>query len=87
MCPDVVLVLLGSDNVKVTVDVPQVDDWNGGTINRLIDVIVPTKKATGSVVANFRSVAKEGDLRSHPVVGQLLDAVMLEKLDMKATVS
>lgn len=56
------------------------DDWNGGDITWLIDVIAPTQKATGSVVANFKSVVKEGDLRLHPIVGQMLDKEMLEKL-------
>lgn len=59
------------------------DEWNSGDITWLIDVIAPTQKATGSVVANFKSVVKEGDLRLHPVVGQLLDAETLEKLGMK----
>ncbi len=58
------------------------DDWNGGDITWLIDVIAPTKKATGSVVANFRSVVKEGELRLHPIVGQMLDKETLEKLGM-----
>lgn len=59
------------------------DDWNGGDITWLIDVIAPTQKATGSVVANFKSVVKEGELRLHPIVGQMLDKEMLEKLGMK----
>ena len=52
-------------------------------ITWLIDVIAPTKQATGSVVANFRTVVKEGELRLHPVVDQMLDAETLEKLGMK----
>ncbi|MEJ6399511.1 toxin-activating lysine-acyltransferase [Yoonia sp. 208BN28-4] len=59
------------------------EDWNSGDIAWLIDVIAPTQKETGSVVANFRSVVKDGELRLHPVVGQLLDTETLEKLGMK----
>jgi len=59
------------------------EDWNAGDIPWLIDVIAPTPKATGSVVANFKSVVKEGDLRLHPVVAQLLDKDTLERLGMK----
>ncbi|MGH1330267.1 MAG: toxin-activating lysine-acyltransferase [Paracoccaceae bacterium] len=59
------------------------DEWNGGDITWLIDVIAPSKKATGQVVGNFKTVVKEGELRLHPVLGQLPDQETLEKLDMK----
>lgn len=59
------------------------DEWTSGDTAWLIDVIAPSKKATGSVVANFRSVVKDGQLRLHPIVAQLLDAETLEKLGIQ----
>jgi hypothetical protein len=52
------------------------EDWQSGEINWLLDVIAPDAKATGQVIANFRQVAKEGDLRVHPLVAGLVDAEM-----------
>ena len=45
--------------------------------------VAPTPKATGQVTANFKSVVDGGELRLHPVVGQLLDKETLGKLGMK----
>lgn len=56
------------------------EDWNSGSNNWLIDVIAPDRKATASVIANFKQVVKEGSLRLHPQVTQLLDAETLEKM-------
>ena len=59
------------------------EEWNGGDITWLIDVIAPTPKATGQVIANFKSVVDGGELRLHPVVAQLLDEEALEKFSRK----
>ena len=56
------------------------EDWASGEINWLLDVIAPGSKATASVIANFRHVVKEGDLRMHPIVGRLVDKEVLEKM-------
>ncbi len=56
------------------------DDWNSGEINWLIDIIAPDRKATANVIANFRQVVKEGDLRLHPIVTRLVDDETLEKM-------
>lgn len=56
------------------------DEWKSGSINWLLDVIAPNPKATARVIANFRQVAKEGDLRLHPVVAKSLDPEVLKKM-------
>ena len=56
------------------------DDWTSGTINWLFDVIAPDPRTVTSVIANFRQVAKEGELRLHPLITRLVDKETLEKL-------
>ena len=59
------------------------DEWAGGKINWLFDVIAPDRDATAAVIANFRAVAKEGQLRLHPLVTRLVDREQLEKMGAK----
>ena len=54
--------------------------WTSGKINWLIDVIAPNRKTTASVIANFKQVVKEGNLRLHPIVTRLVDAETLQKM-------
>jgi cytolysin-activating lysine-acyltransferase len=54
--------------------------WNSGKINWLLDVIAPDRKTTGSVIANFKQVVKEGNLRLHPIVTRLVDPETLQKM-------
>ena len=56
------------------------EDWNSGPVNWLLDVIAPDRQATGQVIANFRQVVKEGDLRIHPQVAGLVDDEMRGKM-------
>ena len=56
------------------------EDWNSGEVNWLLDVIAPSQKATTSVIANFKQVVKEGSLRLHPIITQLVDADTLKKM-------
>jgi hemolysin-activating ACP:hemolysin acyltransferase len=56
------------------------EEWKSGKINWLLDVIAPNSKATARVIANFRQVVKEGDLRLHPVITKLLDPETLKKM-------
>ncbi len=56
------------------------EDWNSGPVNWLLDVIAADRKATGQVIANFRQVVKEGDLRIHPQVAGLVDEEMRGKM-------
>lgn len=56
------------------------DDWTSGSINWLLDVIAPDRKMTGRVIANFKQVVKEGELRLHPMVAGLVEPEMMEVL-------
>lgn len=56
------------------------EDWQSGPVNWLLDVIAPDRKAMGQVIANFRQVVKEGDLRIHPIVAGLVDEEMRGKM-------
>jgi cytolysin-activating lysine-acyltransferase len=56
------------------------EDWTSGPVNWLLDVIAPDRKATGQVIANFRQVVNEGDLRIHPQVVGLVDHEMRGKM-------
>ena len=56
------------------------EDWNSGPVNWLLDVIAPDRKAAGRVIANFRQVVKEGDLRIHPFVAGLVEPEMMERM-------
>ncbi len=56
------------------------EDWQSGSINWLLDVIAPDRKTAGRVIANFRQVVKEGELRMHPQIGGLVEKEMLEKM-------
>ncbi len=56
------------------------DDWNSGNINWLLDIIAPNQKLTTSVIANFKQVIKEGDIRMHPLISRLVDPEALKKM-------
>lgn len=60
------------------------EEWTSGEINWLLDVIAPDQKTTVSVLANFKQVVKEGDLRLHPVISGLVDKETLEKMGASA---
>jgi len=56
------------------------EDWNSGKINWLLDVIAPDQATITTVIANFRQVVKDGELRLHPLISRLVDAETLEKM-------
>lgn len=56
------------------------EDWTSGSINWLLDVIAPDKRATASVIANFKQVVKEGSLRLHPLINRLVEEDTLRKM-------
>lgn len=56
------------------------EDWISGDNNWLLDVIAPDQKTTARVIANFKQVVKEGDLRLHPMIARLVDKESLEKM-------
>lgn len=55
-------------------------DWNSGKINWLLDVVAQDQKTIASVIANFRKVAAEGDLRLHPLISRMVDPETLQKM-------
>lgn len=56
------------------------EEWNSGNVNWLLDVIAPNQRLTTAVIANFRQVVKEGDMRIHPIVTRLVDPEALKKM-------
>lgn len=56
------------------------DDWVSGDINWLLDVIAPTQRLATSVIANFKQIVKEGDMRIHPIVARLVEPDALKKM-------
>jgi cytolysin-activating lysine-acyltransferase len=56
------------------------EDWNSGSNNWLLDVIAPDQKTAAAVIANFRQLVKEGNLKLHPLVTRLVDAETLQKM-------
>jgi hemolysin-activating ACP:hemolysin acyltransferase len=59
------------------------DDWNGGETIWLLDVIAPSQKVATAVLANFRQVVKDKPVRIHPIVSQLVDPAVLEKMKVR----
>lgn len=55
-------------------------EWNSGNIHWLFDVVTPNPKTAAAVIANFKQVVKEGDLRLHPLITRLVDPALLEKM-------
>lgn len=56
------------------------DEWASGDINWLFDVIAPDQKTAVQVIANFKQVIKNGDLRLHPLITRLVNRETLEKM-------
>ncbi len=56
------------------------EDWTSGDKAWLLDVIAPSQKLASAVLANFRQVVKEGDVRIHPIVARMVDPELLKKM-------
>jgi hemolysin-activating ACP:hemolysin acyltransferase len=56
------------------------DDWASGENVWLLDVIAADRQAATSVLANFRQVAGDKQIKVHPIVGRLIDPAVLERL-------
>ncbi|MCC6001144.1 MAG: toxin-activating lysine-acyltransferase [Pararhodobacter sp.] len=56
------------------------EDWTGGSINWLLDVIAPDVRTVSAILANFRKLAGGGDLRLHPLISRLVPRETLEKM-------
>jgi len=59
------------------------EDWNSGEIYWLLDVIAPSQKVATAVLANFKQVVKDKPIRIHPLVSQLVDPAVLEKMKVR----
>lgn len=56
------------------------DDWASGDKVWLFDVIAPSRQVASSVLANFKQVVKEGEVRIHPMVARMVDPELLKKM-------
>lgn len=59
------------------------EDWNSGETYWLLDVIAPSQKVATAVLANFKQVVKDKPVRIHPLVSQLVDPAVLEKMKVR----
>jgi len=59
------------------------EDWNSGETVWLLDVIASSQKVATAVLANFKQVVKDKPIRIHPLVGQLVDPAVLEKMKVR----
>lgn len=59
------------------------EDWASGETTWLLDVIAPSQKVATAVLANFKQVVKDKPVRIHPIVTQLVDPAVLEKMKVK----
>ncbi|GLH82143.1 hypothetical protein SSBR45G_70520 [Bradyrhizobium sp. SSBR45G] len=59
------------------------DDWASGDTHWLLDVSSPSKKAAIAVLANFKQVVKDKPIRIHPIVSQLVDPDVLERMKVR----
>jgi cytolysin-activating lysine-acyltransferase len=62
------------------------EDWNSGETTWLLDVIAPSQKVATAVLANFKQVVKDKPVRIHPLVSQLVDPAVLEKMKVRPVV-
>jgi len=58
------------------------EDWTSGELPWLLDVIAADRQAATTVLANFRQLAGEKQIKIHPIVGRLIDPAVLEKLKL-----
>lgn len=58
------------------------EDWTSGELPWLLDVIAADRQQATSVLANFRQVVGDKQIKIHPMVARLIDPAVLEKLKM-----
>ncbi len=61
------------------------EDWTSGDTVWLLDVIAPTQELATAVLTNFRQVAKQDEIRIHPLVTRLVDPELLKKMGVEPT--
>ena len=59
------------------------EDWTSGETTWLLDVIAPSQKVATAVLANFKQVVKDKPVRIHPIMSQLVDPAVLEKMKVR----
>ncbi|RWC64202.1 toxin-activating lysine-acyltransferase [Mesorhizobium sp.] len=59
------------------------NDWNSGDIVWLLDVVAANRALATSVLINFGQLSKGAPVRVHPMIRQLVDREILEKLSEK----
>jgi cytolysin-activating lysine-acyltransferase len=63
--------------------VPRNTGWTSGETYWLLDVIAPSQKVATAVLANFKQVVEDKPVRIHPIVSQLVDPALLEKMKVR----
>jgi cytolysin-activating lysine-acyltransferase len=63
------------------------EDWKSGNIVWLLDVIAPTRDLATLVLTHFHQVAKQDNIKIHPMVAHLVDPDVLAKLSKAASPS
>jgi cytolysin-activating lysine-acyltransferase len=56
------------------------EDWVSGDTVWLLDVIAGDRKAATAVLANFRQLSGQRDVKIHPIVARMIDQDVLAKL-------
>lgn len=59
------------------------NDWDSGDIVWLLDVVAANRALATSVLINFGQLSKGAPVRVHPMIRQLVDKEILEKLSEK----
>ncbi|MDX8503312.1 toxin-activating lysine-acyltransferase [Mesorhizobium sp. VK4C] len=62
-------------------------DWDSGDTVWLLDVVAANRALATSVLVNFGKIAKSASVRIHPMIRQLVDREILEKLMEKPGVT
>jgi hemolysin-activating ACP:hemolysin acyltransferase len=60
------------------------EDWASGDRVWLLDVIAGDRKAATAVLANFRQLSGEREVKIHPIVARLVDAEILDRMKARA---
>lgn len=58
------------------------EDWASGELIWLFDIIASTPKAASAVLVNFKQIAKDGDIRLHPMVTRQVDPELLKQMNV-----
>lgn len=59
------------------------EEWVGGKIDWLLDVMAPDAAMAGAVIRNLKQVVRGSELRMHPVVEQTVTKEALSRMGAK----